>query len=433
MLALKAATSFILLNYENKAVVKAMAGTLDPLLHVLNVSIELDEKDPMMSFIELVEKVPSFVRVRYDVLVGICMRTATSDKYDESLRHSAIEVIIAYSESAPATFRKRGNAYLVPLITHLLLLMTDLEEDDNWSFTENDDDEQDSESNHIIGETSLDRLACALGGKIVFPIAINVISQMLQNTDWKQRYAALMAISALGEGCHKQMLPMLSQIVGVILPFVTDSHPRVRYAVCNALGQMASDFSPVFEKMFHDKFIPSLLMLLDDNLNPRVQAHAAAAFVNFFEESSQKIILTYSDAIVDKFELILKTKMEELMKKGTKLVLEQIVVSIASLADVVQEAFINYYDRFMPCLKFIIENANVKDLRTLRGKAIECASLIGLAVGADKFCQDASQIMNLLLQTQTGQVVLEDDDPQVSFLSRCICSIFINLTCSFPT
>ena len=26
---------------------------------------------------------------------------------------------------------------------------------------------------------------------------------------------------------------------------------------------------------------------------------------------------------------------------------------------------------------------------------------------------DASQIMNLLLQTQTGEVVLEDDDPQV--------------------
>lgn len=67
----------------------------------------------------------------------------------------------------------------------------------------------------------------------------------------------------------------------------------------------------------------------------------------------------------------------------------------------------------MPCLKFIIENANVKELRLLRGKSIECASLIGLAVGSDKFCNDAGQIMNLLLQTQTGEVVLDDDDPQV--------------------
>lgn len=38
----------------------------------------------------------------------------------------------------------------------------------------------------------------------------------------------------------------------------------------------------------------------------------------------------------------------------------------------------------MPCLKFIIENANVKELRLLRGKSIECASLIGLAVGSEK-------------------------------------------------
>lgn len=116
-------------------------------------------------------------------------------------------------------------------------------------------------SNNIVGETSLDRLACGIGGKTVFGIAINIISQMLQNVDWKQRYAALMAISALGEGCHKQMLPMLDQIVSVIIPFVGDSHCRVRYAVCNALGQMATDFSPNFEEMFHEKFIPNLLMV----------------------------------------------------------------------------------------------------------------------------------------------------------------------------
>ena len=40
----------------------------------------------------------------------------------------------------------------------------------------------------------------------------------------------------------------------------------------------------------------------------------------------------------------------------------------------------------MPCLKFIIENANAKELRLLRGKAIECASLIGVAVGSEKVC-----------------------------------------------
>ena len=56
---------------------------------------------------------------------------------------------------------------------------------------------------------------------------------------------------------------------------------RVRYACCNAIGQMSTDFAPVFEKKFHARVIPGLLMLMDDTANPRVQAHAGAALVNF--------------------------------------------------------------------------------------------------------------------------------------------------------
>lgn len=36
-------------------------------------------------------------------------------------------------------------------------------------------------------------------------------------------------------------------------------HPRVRYAACNAIGQMATDFAPTFQKKFHEK-VPRLLL-----------------------------------------------------------------------------------------------------------------------------------------------------------------------------
>lgn len=36
------------------------------------------------------------------------------------------------------------------------------------------------------------------------------------------RHAALMAISAVGEGCHKQMEPILSQIIDGVLTFLQD-------------------------------------------------------------------------------------------------------------------------------------------------------------------------------------------------------------------
>nr|CAD7455393.1 unnamed protein product [Timema tahoe] len=106
----------------------------------------------------------------------------------------------------------------------------------------------------------------------------------------------------------------------------------------------------------------------------------------------------------------------QLVEKGTKLVLEQVVTTIASVADTSEEQFVAYYDRLMPCLKYIISNANTEDLKMLRGKAIECVSLIGLAVGAEKFMRDASEVMDMLLKTQTEGGDLPDDDPQTSYL-----------------
>jgi len=161
--------------------------------------------------------------------------------------------------------------------------------------------------------------------------------------------------------------------------------------------------------------LPSLLTVLDDNANPRVQAHAGAALVNFCEECPKHILAPYLDSIIQKLAEVLNNKFNELVQQGNKLVLEQIVTTLATVADSVEDKFIDYYDQFMPCLKVIIENAVQPELKLLRGKTIECVSLIGLAVGKEKFMQDCGDVMRLLLASQSGQE-LADDDPQVSYL-----------------
>lgn len=40
----------------------------------------------------------------------------------------------------------------------------------------------------------------------------------------------------------------------------------------------------------------------------------------------------------------------------------------------------------MPQLKYLFKNAITADYRMLRGKTMECISLIGLAVGKEKVC-----------------------------------------------
>lgn len=52
----------------------------------------------------------------------------------------------------------------------------------------------------------------------------------------------------------------------------------------------------------------------------------------------------------------------------------------------------------MPCLKYIIQNANQQEHKMLRGKTIECVSLIGLAVGPEKVSLTCTIIFNEKLQ-----------------------------------
>uniref|UniRef100_A0AAX7UYL1 TOG domain-containing protein n=1 Tax=Astatotilapia calliptera TaxID=8154 RepID=A0AAX7UYL1_ASTCA len=378
-LAARAAASFVLSNESNTALLKHFADLLPGILQAVNESCYQGDDSVLKSLVEIADTAPKYLRPNLEETLQLCLRLCADTNLTNMQRQLALEVIVTLSETAAAMLRKH-TAIVAQSVPQMLAMMVDLEDDDEWAMADELEDE-DFDSNAVAGESALDRIACGLGGKIILPMIKQHIMQMLQNPDWKYRHAGLMALSAIGEGCHQQMEAILQEIVSFVLLFCADPHPRVRYAACNAIGQMATDFAPTFQKKFHDKVISALLQTMEDQSNPRVQAHAAA-----------------------------------LIQKGTKLVLEQVVTSIASVADTAEEKFVPYYDMFMPSLKHIVENAVQKELRLLRGKTIECISLIGLAVGKEKFMPDASAVMQLLLKTQTDFNDLEDDDPQISYM-----------------
>uniref|UniRef100_A0A1L8DXF0 Putative karyopherin importin beta 3 n=4 Tax=Nyssomyia neivai TaxID=330878 RepID=A0A1L8DXF0_9DIPT len=412
--AVRAVGAFILAHERETNIQKSFSDMLPRVIFIIAESIEQQDDQTLIKLlIDLTESCPKYLKAQIEVIFEMCMKVFRSQDVEDAWRHMALEVMVSLSENASATVRKRCDKFIIALIPLVLQMMTDLEDDETWSVSEMT--EEDNSDNNIIAESALDRLACGLGGKTVLPQIIENLPTMLNNGDWKQRHGALMAISAVGEGCHKQMEAILDNIMSGVLMYLRDPHPRVRYAACNAIGQMSTDFAPVFEKKFHEQVVPGLLSLLDDIENPRVQAHAGAALVNFSEDCPKHILTRYLDAIMTKLEFILKMKFKEFCEKGTKLVLEQVVTTIASVADTAGKEFITYYDRLVPCLKYIIQNGKTDDIKMLRGKTIECVSLIGLAVGPEKFVPDASDIMDMLLKTHTEND-LPDDDPQTAYL-----------------
>ena len=67
--------------------------------------------------------------------------------------------------------------------------------------------------------------------------------------------------------------------------------------------------------------------------------------MNFSEDCPKSILTPYLNEIIAKLESILTSKFKELVEKGNKLVLEQIVTTIASVADTAEEKFVEFYDR----------------------------------------------------------------------------------------
>lgn len=380
-----------------------MLGTLNALLAAKE---EPGLVEGLMVMIELAEHSPRVFRHILVATIPFCLAIMRDTKdFEDRTRQSALEMLLTLAECTSKLTRQVPDfaSNLVPLA---LEMMTDLEDDQEW-YTADDLVEEDPEENHVVGEHAMDRLARALGGKVMLPVSFMYIPRMLaSNDDWKKRHAALMVLSAIAEGCSRIMEAELGKILQMIVPFLRDSHPRVRYAACNAIGQMATDFAGVIQKDHHALVLTNLIPVMDDAPFPRVRAHAAAALVNFCEAAEKRTLEPYLDAIFERLLSLLNT--------GTTYVQEQAITTIATVADSAEERFVKYYSNIMPLLMDVLQQATNREYRLLRGKVMECASLIALAVGKEVFTPHSQEFVKLLVQAQGN--VTEPDDPQVSYL-----------------
>jgi hypothetical protein len=289
--------------------------------------------------------------------------------------------------------------------------MTDVGADDEtaeeWNAQE-DLELDESDSNHVAGEQCMDRLANRLGGQIVLPPTFTWLPRMITSTNWRDRHAALMAISAISEGCHELMEGELDRVLELVVPALSDPHPRVRWAGCNALGQMSTDFKGTMQTKYHQAVLQALIPVLGAP-EPRVQSHAAAALVNFCEEAEKDILEPYLDTLLE--------HLMALLQNPKRFVQEQALSTIATVADSAESAFGKWYDRLMPLLMNVLQQPNERDLRLLRAKAMECATLIALAVGKERMGADAVNLVQVLGNVQSS--LIDDDDPQEQYLLHC--------------
>jgi importin-5 len=72
------------------------------------------------------------------------------DEFEESRRHLALEVLVTLSETASGMVRKIAKKYMETLVSQLLEMMVDLDDDAKWSTKDTIKDEEDDRFKHLL-------------------------------------------------------------------------------------------------------------------------------------------------------------------------------------------------------------------------------------------------------------------------------------------
>ena len=410
--ALRATCSFIS-SLEKKQERDKFQDLVPSMLNCLGTALtagdEATAQETLGMFIEIGEEHPTFLRKNLIEIVNAILTVTEAASLEASTRQLAAEFLVTLAEArekAPGMMRKLPQ-FMGKLFHALMCFLLDIDDEPEWHAADREEDEGVGNGELFdVGLEGLDRLAIALGGNAIMPIVNQILPAFLQDGDWKKRHSSLMTLAQIAEGCVKVMSKAINWTVDICIAGLRDPHAKVRWAACQTVGQLSTDLGPDFQEQEHGRIVPALLAAMDDVNEPRVQAHATAAVVNFSEDCEEEILAPYLDALVSKLLVLLQSP-RNIVREGA-------LTSLASVADSSKEYFEKYYSVVMPILVNILQTAGDKTLRLLRAKAIECISLVGMAVGKEKFGPDAKAIMEMLMALQNTE--MEDDDPTASYL-----------------
>ncbi len=381
--------------YAIDASSKHRNAILDLMPQLLNVLPPL--KDDLLAnaidyFIELATCFPKHLKPFLSNLLEFMVSVIKNTDFEDRTRQSALELLLTLCEFAPGMMRKQNAGQI--MVPRMLEWMSELDDDSDWYTLEQLDDD-DNDSNETVGEQGMDRISRYLG-KHILPTCFDLIPKLLSSPDWNRRHSGLRCISAIGEGCHDEMLAELGQVVNLVIAHFNDPHPRVRHACCNATGQMCTDFEPLIQQNYSHLILNGLCHVLESDVL-RLSVYAAAALVNFTETAS-KLALEFTPRIIPKLLLLLQS--------GKLFAQEQ---AITTLSTVCCEGF-QYYSSIAPVLLSIINSINDPTYLALRGKTIECLSLVGLYSGG---FEHIHEFVAILTATQTS---ISEDNVQFGYL-----------------
>ncbi|CAG9316104.1 unnamed protein product [Blepharisma stoltei] len=379
---------------------------------------------------ELAESEPKLFKPSFNYCFELIQQIYTKPQIDISTKNLVLDFVVTVVERMP----KQLQAQLAlgeQLLTRIMEMMVsiDLEVDESWArpdegFQDKEDEDGSLDLDYAkVGRKLITRLLESVGDKFLLQPVLSLIQKALSTEgDWRLTYAALMTLSEIIQ--FVQEPEKIAEIVPIIGIKANSDHPKIRYATFHLIGQVCEDYENEFQASHHETIYPMLMKGLSDPV-PRVVSHCLAAITNFFEGAGETLANQYIGQLMPKLIEFLTTPQHSI-------VIEHACTTIASAATVCKDFFKENFVSVVSYLISLLDKYQKDCYKTLRGRVIECITLMSVNVGKNIFAPHATKIIHIMRTLQEGD--LENSDELVGYLLngwQRICEVLGSDFCEF--
>jgi hypothetical protein len=195
-------------NSDRDKMQDLLPAMMRALTDCLNSGQEASAQEALELLVELAGAEPRFLRKQIADVVGAMLQVAEAAQLEDGTRHLAVEFVITLAEArerAPGMMRRLPQ-FVGRLFAVLMQMLLDVEDDPAWHSAETEDEDAGEGNNYGVAQECLDRLAIAIGGNAIVPIASELLPQYLSAPEWQKHHAALITLAQIAEGCAKVSL-----------------------------------------------------------------------------------------------------------------------------------------------------------------------------------------------------------------------------------
>ncbi|KAN0045124.1 hypothetical protein ACTA71_006652 [Dictyostelium dimigraforme] len=399
--ALQTISNFIDANAEKAEVFKPLIpAMLNTIQKTIESNLEKEAQKGILTFIIIAQYHSDWFKTSFDMIFKVFFSFLEHQSLEDETKHACLHFFLTFAEFKSSIMKKKQ--YLEPIVLLLLKWMSSVEDMDIKEWNSLDTEPSDDDDSNVAFEAIEALSQCVSKG--LWDFFLQCAPTLLNSTNWTERYTGLMTLSSISEGCEKQIKSKFQLIIQSILPLANDSHPRVRFAFFYCLGSFASYIKREMQDLYKT-LIPVSLEHLNDQYS-RVTIANCEFLTLFLDEIKPSRVKEFKGQFLE--------RLSPLLQNGDYKIVQHSLNAFSSVVDGIGEEFTQHYAQIMPFLIKILRTQTSAETKTLRGRAIETISLIGLAVGKKVFLGDCVQIIQYVSSLEK----FKDDDPQVDFFLR---------------